>query len=96
MRPFLFLFLLVALPIFCEQVEPLMPDAEGAQSFNSSLSQLRERLREKFERALPLSEQGKEESSYRDLLAEIQAIKKEIRALEEEWRRTAVKKSSSE
>ena len=68
-------------------------DLEGATFFNSQLSQLKDQLRNTFDRARQLSETETNEE-YRSLLGEAKNIKEEIRALEEKWRKASVEESS--
>ncbi|HAB99647.1 MAG TPA: hypothetical protein DCE71_07495, partial [Parachlamydiales bacterium] len=69
-------------------------DLEGATLFNSHLGQLKTQLRETFEKARLLSETEVNDTEYRSLLVEAKAIKDEIRALEEKWRKASVEESS--
>lgn len=84
--------------------ESLSVDAEGAEAFNRSLSALKEELKEKFNRAAALAlhagndaqRSGQEpgERQYKELLAQVRAIKERIRGLEESWRRASVDETS--
>jgi general secretion pathway protein D len=69
-------------------------DLEGATFFNSQLSQLKDQLRNTFDRARQLSETEATDIEYRSLLGEAKNIKDEIRALEEKWRKASIKESS--
>ena len=69
---------------------PMNPDVEGAQTFNQSLSVLKEELSSQFGRANTLTESGATEEEYKDLIVAVSSIREKIRCLEETWRRTAV------
>jgi len=91
----LFFFFFFALaPLFADQEESLAPDSEGAQSFNASLLNLKERLKERYSKAFRLFEKEGKESDYQALLSEIQWIKKEIQTLEKNWQEKVAKESS--
>jgi general secretion pathway protein D len=92
----MFIFFALAISFFFGEAPPLTIDSEGAQNFNATLSHLRSRLKERFEKALSLSEAQADEGEYRNLLMEVKALKGEIALLEERWRSTAVKESSAE
>ena len=77
------LFFSLACSVFFSEVLSLTPDAEGAQAFNASLSDLRGKLKEKFEKAAALSEENADEHEYKTLLIEVKRLKQEIAALEE-------------
>src|SRR3989344_6027671 len=70
-------------------------DPEGAQQYNRTLSALRAHLYETFERASALARSAADEGDYQRLLSEMQKIKKEIRSLEEGWRKTSVEEGLS-
>jgi len=96
MRPVFLIFFLSVLSASFAQTVDLTPDAEGAQVFNATLTDLRRKLKEKFDRAAALTEQGAGEGEYRDLLNDVRALKGEIAALEEKWRVAAVREASVE
>ena len=91
---FLFFFLLSAVFLTAEE-RPFNSDVEGARDYNRNLSELRERLREKFERASKVAQKEGGESDYRQLLSDVRGLKKEILSLEERWRRTSIEEGSS-
>jgi len=68
----------------------LMSDADGAQAFNDSLSQLRTELSEKFDRVSLLAEKEARDGEFRELLTDVRSMREKIRKLEEKWRKTSV------
>ncbi len=89
-------FFLFACSFLLAEAPSLSPDVEGAVAFNTTLSELRDKLKEKFEKAASLSVQSADEAEYKGLLGEVKVLKAEIAALEEKWRIAAVRESSAE
>jgi general secretion pathway protein D len=75
---------------------PFSMDSEGAQNFNAALSDLRGKLKEKFDAAVSITESQGDESEYKSLLADVRLLKDEIASLEEKWRKSAVTESSAD
>ncbi len=95
MKSFL-VFFISALAVFFGELPNLAPDAEGAQNFNTTLADLRGRLKDRFEKAAALADTGADEVEFRNLLAEVKSLKHEIALLEEQWRSAAVRESTTE
>ena len=90
MKRFLLLLALFALSGFAEM------DSEGAAHFNTVLSELKGKIREKFSAAQSLSRTNAPESEFEQLLSEVRLLKEEISSLEENWRTTSVKEAEGD
>ncbi len=90
-----FLLILVSLSSLVGEMPIMSPDTEGAKTFNSTLTDLRSKLKEKFEAAAQLTSDAKEEE-YLALYNAVKSIKEEIADLEQKWRESAVHESLDE
>lgn len=81
---FFALMVLCGLPLCAE-----IADAEGAQSFNQSLQELRDQLRKKFEQVPQFAQTGAGEEEFQRLMAEVRGLREKMRALEEGWRKSS-------
>ncbi len=96
--------LIFSVPLYSDSIEEKKKDLGEKthqtdfqiRDVNDNLSHLRQKLEGCFQRAHELYEQKADQSAYKELLLETSQTKKEIVALEEEWRRAAVSESKQD
>lgn len=82
-----FLCLCVAFALVADDTESHL---DIGQAFNDSLGKLRGELQHKFEEAQQMVSGEALEGEYQGLLQEVTAVRKQIRSLEEGWRKSSV------
>lgn len=105
-RCFVSTLLFCSFPIFGQTIEEKEAQSEQLQhegSFqseltlvNQKLSLLREELSSKMQRAQVLAKEQADDTAYHALLKQVQSIKREMVALEEKWRKSAVQIGKTE
>ncbi len=93
MRKFAFL-LFFAMIVFSDEIS-FTSDLEGAQNYNRLVAALRLQMKEKYDEALLISRENRDESSYKELLSEVKILKQQMHGLEEKWRRASSTESSN-